>query len=625
MNRDWISRHRLRIECVGVACFGNGQDHDFLFVRRNVCGSNFLFNTTFSTFFTFTSHPHSILPSDEGKGEGLQVNFNQDAVLDAMPHHVWIAPSTSQKIEYFNHRWYEYTGLDQHQCKDGGASAIHPDDLELLTSITLKAQTFNHSYSVDVRIRGHNGAYRWFRVRGAPTYEDDHISAWVGTNTDIDESHRMRDELEMTHARLARLQAITTKLAMALTTADVTAVFVHEVVPFLKAHSGMLALLEDDGQRLRTLEQSGYRALGDQMIEQRGHVVNLKDPWPICTCFRQAKPLLIESQVAFVRAFPNLSEPLRQSGVQSVANLPLISEARPIGVMNLNFDQTTIFTPERLEFMTTVANLIAQALDRARLYDDQRDQAVMLEQRVQERTRELESHKQELEAFVYTVSHDLRVPLHKLLLSSELLTDAIAGKYSENATWLVEGIESGVHRMDQLIRDLLHLSRAGRSLENAVRVNLGETIDRVIGELEPTIQARGVLVHRAESWPEVTYPQTELYQIVLNLLCNAVRFAGHASRPEVRVAWVLEGVSIVFSIEDNGAGIPETQRGRVFELFAKLDPSGFGTGVGLAIVKRIAERHGGGIEVDESPLGGARFRVRIPQQDLTRIGSFAEA
>jgi signal transduction histidine kinase len=244
---------------------------------------------------------------------------------------------------------------------------------------------------------------------------------------------------------------------------------------------------------------------------------------------------------------------------------------------------------------------------------------------VQERTRELELHKQELEAFVYTVSHDLRVPLHKLLLSSELLTDAIAGKYSENATWLVEGIESGVHRMDQLIRDLLHLSRTGRSLENPVRVNLGENIDRVIGELEPTIQARDVLVHRAESWPEVTYPETELYQIVLNLLGNAVRFAGQDSRPEVRVAWTLEEANIVFSVEDNGAGIPETHRGKVFELFAKLDPSGSGTGVGLAIVKRIAERHGGAVEVDDSPLGGACFRVRIPHQDLTRIGSSAEA
>jgi signal transduction histidine kinase len=100
------------------------------------------------------------------------------------------------------------------------------------------------------------------------------------------------------------------------------------------------------------------------------------------------------------------------------------------------------------------------------------------------------------------------------------------------------------------------------------------------------------------------------------LLGNAVRFASQDSRPEVRVSWTLEDSNIVFSVEDNGAGIPETQRSRVFELFAKLDPSGSGTGVGLAIVKRIAERHGGTVEVVDSPLGGARFRVTA--KDRTR-------
>jgi signal transduction histidine kinase len=83
----------------------------------------------------------------------------------------------------------------------------------------------------------------------------------------------------------------------------------------------------------------------------------------------------------------------------------------------------------------------------------------------------------------------------------------------------------------------------------------------------------------------------------------------------VRVAWTLEDSNIVLCVEDNGAGIPEEKRGKVFELFAKLDPSSSGPGVGLAIVKRIAERHGGGVEVKASPLGGARFRVRMPQQN----------
>jgi signal transduction histidine kinase len=434
----------------------------------------------------------------------------------------------------------------------------------------------------------------------------------------------MRDELEMTHARLARLQAITTRLATALTIADVTAVFVREVIPFLQAHSGILGLIEPDGRHMRILDHSGGFEAIETIVRSLKIVYQLDENRPSCDCVRLAEPLLFESPQAMQRAYPNLKQS-HDTGIQSAAILPLISETRPIGVMNLNFDHTTIFTPERLEFMTTIASLIAQALDRARLYDAQRDQAVMLERRVQERTRELELHEEELEAFVYTVSHDLRVPLHKLSMSSSLLASTVADNQAaenqsaenqaEDVRWLVEGIETGIRHMDQLIRDLLHLSRAGRTPEDPVRVNLDELIDRVLGELESTIQARGVWVQRPKSWPNVMYPQTELYQVVLNLLGNAVRFAGQTSSPQVKIDWTLEDSNIVLCVEDNGAGIPEEKRGKVFELFAKLDPSSSGTGVGLAIVKRIAERHGGGVEIDGSPLGGARFRVRIPQQN----------
>jgi PAS domain S-box-containing protein len=563
------------------------------------------------------SHTRSKLPSSEGEGFLHDLLLGQQNALEAMPHHVWISPPDDPRIVYFNRRWYEYTGLGRHEAlKDSGASVIHPEDLELVFSSGTTARIFNRAFSVDARMRGRNGVYKWFRIRGAPTFSGEKVIAWVGTNTDIDESRKMRDALEAAHARLARLQTITAMLATALTISDVTDIFVREVVPFLNAHSGMLALIEAEGHCLRTLEYSGYEPI-QSLIKQRSNVVNLEDPWPVCACFKQVKPMLFESQNAFILAYPNLTEPFKRSGVQAVANLPLISEAQAIGVMNLNFDQPSVFEPERVEFMTTIASLIAQALDRARLYDTQREQAEVLERRVQERTHELELHKEELEAFVYTVSHDLRAPLHKLAMTGGLLTNAIAANQKDDVNWLVEGIETGVRRMDQLIRDLLHLSRAGRTPEDPVRVNLNETVERVIGELEPVIAERGVLVQRAESWPEVTYPQTELYQIILNLLGNASRFAGQTSSPQIKVDWSLEDSNIVLYVEDNGPGIPETQRGKVFELFAKLDPSSSGTGVGLAIVKRIAERHGGGVEVDQSPLGGARFRVTIPYKTET--------
>lgn len=558
------------------------------------------------------SHTQTDLPSSEGIESLL---LDQTSALEAMPHHVWIASPDEPRVVYYNRRWYEYTGVGRREAlKDGGRSTVHPDDLELINSSSVTARLFNRAYTIDIRLRGRNGVYRWFRIRSAPTFSGDKVVAWVGTNTDIDESYKMREALEAAHARLKRLQAITAMLTTALTISDVATVFDSEVVSFLQAKTGKVTLVDGEAKHLRVLNHQSYKQdyTVDQDVFTPQNLIDLEMNLAICDCFKSAQPLLFESRDAMARDYPTRVATLQRAKIQAMVNLPLLSEGRAIGTITLCFAQRMVFEPAQVEFMTTIASLIAQALDRAQLYDAKREQAEVLERRVQERTHELKLHEEELEAFVYTVSHDLRAPLHKLAMTGGLLNTAIAANQTEDVNWLIEGIETGVRRMDQLIRDLLHLSRAGRTPEDAVLVNPGKTIERVVGELEPTIQARGVLVHRPESWPEVMYPQTELYQIILNLLGNAVRFSGQTSTPEVHVAWTLENANIVLCVEDNGAGIPETQRGKVFELFAKLDPSSSGTGVGLAIVKRITERHGGGVEVDESPRGGARFRVRIP-------------
>jgi PAS domain S-box-containing protein len=562
-----------------------------------------------------TSPSPSKLPPAEGEALLNSFLVNQQTALEAIPHHVWIAPPDQTKSLYFNRRWYEYTGLSKREsCEGGGMTAVHPDDHELVSSSAAMARLFNRAYTVDARLRGRNGVYRWFRIRSAPTFEGEKVVGWVGTNTDIDESRKMSDALEEALARLGRLQSITAMLASALTISDVTDIFAQEVVPFFRAQSGILGLVEPDGQHMRALEPRGGFEVFESAVRlnRLKVVIHLEEQRPSCDCLRQVKPLLFETCEALQRAYPSMIGDPSQTGIQATAVLPLLSKSQAIGVLNLDFDQPTIFEPEHVEFMTTIASLIAQALDRARLYEMQRNQAVLLEQRVEERTKELEMHKEELEAFVYTVSHDLRAPLHKLSMTGGLLNNAIAANQSEDVKWLVDGIETGVRRMDQLIRDLLNLSRAGRTPEEPVQVHLGQTIARVLGELEPTIQAHSVRVQQAETWPEVRYPQTELYQIALNLISNAVRFAGQTSSPLVQVGWLIEEGKIVLRVEDNGAGIPEDQRGKVFELFAKLDPLSSGTGVGLAIVKRIAERHGGAVEVDRSDLGGARFGVKIP-------------
>jgi signal transduction histidine kinase len=236
-----------------------------------------------------------------------------------------------------------------------------------------------------------------------------------------------------------------------------------------------------------------------------------------------------------------------------------------------------------------------------------------LEQRVRERTRELEERNAEQETFIYTVSHDLRTPLLSISGMADLLKEAIEGGDEEEVRFLLGRVQGNVHKMGDLLNDLLSLSRAGRQLEEKETVNLGATVAESLAELDRHVRQRGVKVELPPEWPRINYPPREAHEVASNLLHNALKWAGgDGVQPHIRVTWQEAGGRAVLTVEDNGPGVPEEYRDRVFELFRKLDPETPGTGVGLAIAKRVVERHGGRIWVDDSPLGGAAFHAELP-------------
>ncbi|HWG85539.1 MAG TPA: sensor histidine kinase [Deinococcales bacterium] len=236
-----------------------------------------------------------------------------------------------------------------------------------------------------------------------------------------------------------------------------------------------------------------------------------------------------------------------------------------------------------------------------------------LEERVRERTRELEERNAEQETFIYTVSHDLRTPLLSIAAMAELLGEAVESGDGEQAGFLLGRVQRNVAKMGDLLNDLLALSRAGRQVEPPAEIDLGEVVRESLAELQPVRSQRAARVHLPEAWPRVTYPPSQAGQVVGNLLSNALKWAGRDDgEPAVAIAWLARGEAIELIVEDNGPGVPPAYRERVFELFQKLDPEAPGTGVGLAIVKRIVERQGGSVWVDESRLGGAAFRVTLP-------------
>ena len=232
-----------------------------------------------------------------------------------------------------------------------------------------------------------------------------------------------------------------------------------------------------------------------------------------------------------------------------------------------------------------------------------------------ERTRQLEERNAEQETFLYTASHDLRAPLVSILGMAHVVEEALIRSDIDEASFALARVARNAERMSSLLQDLLAFARVGRVSEHSETLDLGEMTETVVADLSVQAARGGVRIEFPAGWPLVLMPRTEVTQVLLNLLSNAIKHAGRpGEEPAIRVGWELAGESVVVRVEDNGPGVPPQFREKVFRLFEKLQVGKEGTGVGLAIVKRIVERHGGRVWIEDSELGGAAFMVTLPTE-----------
>jgi len=238
-----------------------------------------------------------------------------------------------------------------------------------------------------------------------------------------------------------------------------------------------------------------------------------------------------------------------------------------------------------------------------------------LEEQVRSRTAELKAANVELEAFSYSVSHDLRAPLRAMTGFSEILRAEHTAGMPPDALALLERSEAAAKRMGQLIDNLLGLARVSRQDMHKAEVELSALTAEIAAELAETSPARRVEVRVAPALSARADPA--LIRVALqNLLANAWKYTARSAKPRVEFGVELFGTERVFYVRDNGAGFDMQYAERLFGVFERLhSESEFeGTGVGLAIVQRIVRRHGGVIRGEGWPDRGATFRFTIPER-----------
>jgi light-regulated signal transduction histidine kinase (bacteriophytochrome) len=304
--------------------------------------------------------------------------------------------------------------------------------------------------------------------------------------------------------------------------------------------------------------------------------------------------------------FPELPESGLQhawlQGLESLGRTLQAGEARStvreVTIGDRSWGQTVHYVPE---------------VGRIRVYGFEISERKRAEIALQQTAEDLKRSNRDLEQFAYVASHDLQEPLRAVGGYVKLLERRLSGSLDGRAREFIAGAFEGAVRMERLIRDLLAFSRVGSRGGDFVPTDLGVGLQWALNNLQTSISsAQATVTH--DPLPTVNVDGTQIMQVFQNLIGNALKFHGETP-PRIHVGAQRQQERWVFSVRDNGIGIEPEYFEKIFLLFQRLHTRKqyAGTGIGLAICKRIVERHGGAIWVESQPGQGSTFHFSIPE------------
>ena len=378
-----------------------------------------------------------------------------------------------------------------------------------------------------------------------------------------------------------------------------------------------------------------YRGFTDEEIEALRRIT----PHPMSEqVFASGKPLVINDH-----AGPAVSGLLART--QSVAWIPVKAGSKVVGVLGISDDQSRPFTPHEVELLQAIGSVIGIAIENARLFEQTRKQTAELEQsneakdellvvmaqqkeelsrlnaglerEIAERGRakaEIAAKNRDLETLLYVTSHDLREPLRAIENFSRIVNDRYGERLDDKGQDFLRRIISGAQRLNRLLDDILTLSRSQRIGAPSEEVDGESIVSEALKRLEGKINASGARVHVAKEFHGLRVDKTWATQAIYNLIANALKFTREGAAPDVEIApYRPEGPgrdAIGIVVRDRGPGIAPEHRERIFQLFQRaVGREVEGTGAGLAIVRQIAERHGGSAWVEPRQGGGSEFII----------------
>ncbi|HWP09651.1 MAG TPA: ATP-binding protein [Polyangiaceae bacterium] len=487
------------------------------------------------------------------------------SIIESLPQYLWTSDAAGQ-LTYVDPRFHALLSISADEgVMPSWFVRVHPDERDAARQrwreSVGQAREFRSEYRLLV-----NGTYRWFVSRARPARDaSGTVTHFVGTVHDIHEEVATREALKNEQGRLGALAASSPLMLYSFRQSPDGRPTFPYVSPAFERHFGV-----------------------------RGEIL-AEDP----TTF-------------FMLGYPEDVEAINASVVESRDNLTLWRQQWRVNVPGKGEMWVEAYAlPAREPDGSTIWHgSLADITERRRQEQEILSLNTELDRRVRERTEELEAANRELEAFSYSVSHDLREPLRAINGFSRAVVEDFGPSLPPDAQRQLEAIRAGALRMGRLIDDLLAFSRLSRQPLKRRPTDLGLVVEECLRELDA---AKGKTTVRVGEILPSDVDASLAKQVFMNLLANAFKYSRQRPEPVVELESRRDNGEVVYSVRDNGVGFDMKYANKLFHVFQRLHAKEDfeGTGVGLAIVQRIVSRHGGKVWADGAIDKGATFSFTL--------------
>ena len=515
-----------------------------------------------------------------------------------IPSMIWTA-APDGTITYANEKWFEYCGLTPVQnASDWPQLVLHPDDRERCITAWTAALRSGTPYEIEVRNRRHDGVYHWFVTRAVPSRDSaGNIVGWFGTTTDIDEQKQAEHTTRFLGDASAALATLTDHESTLQKVASLAVPYFADwcAVDMQDAEGVVrrLAVAHVDPEKVELIRalDARYPSSPDERHGVRQVLRTGEPEWA---------PDIPEELVATVSQSAEHERILRELGLKSYICVPLKSRTRILGALTfVTAESGRVYDADDVRAAEDLAHRAVIAIENANLLATLKD---------------ADRRKDE---FLAMLAHELRNPLAPIRNAVEIVR-AKASPAPE-LRWAAEVIDRQVHQMTRLVDDLLDVSRITRG-----KIDLRKELLEIATVVRTAVEASRPIIEKWGHRLTVTLPErpirlvadpTRLAQVLSNLLHNAAKYTNQGGRIDLTAE--AGDDHVILRVKDTGIGIPPESLPRIFDMFTQVEQSiersEGGLGIGLTLVQRLVEMHGGFVEVHSDGVGkGSEFVVRLP-------------